>query len=217
MVRNPDQVAEEIFFWHEKYHTRDFVFYDDALLTDAESHALPLFESIIRKEADVRFHTPNALHIREISRETARLMFKAGFETVRLGLETAFFDSRGALDRKVTETEFRRAVENLKDAGFRKEQIGAYLLVGLPGQTLSSIQKSIRFVRENSITPVLAHYSPIPHTKMWEAAVASSRYDIVADPVFTNNAVFPCMDSFSWNSVSQLKKSVADPLEGGGH
>jgi len=172
-----------------------------------------MFESIIRKKMDVRFHTPNALHIREISKKTARLMFEAGFETVRLGLETAFFDSRGSLDRKVTETEFRRAVSNLKDAGFRKEQIGAYLLVGLPGQILSSIRKSIMIVKENHITPIPAYYTPIPHTKMWESAAASSRYDIIADPVFTNNAVFPCMNSFSWETISQLKKMVRDPFE----
>jgi radical SAM superfamily enzyme YgiQ (UPF0313 family) len=161
---------------------------------------------------DIRFHTPNAIHIREISEKTARLMFEAGFETIRLGLETAFFDSRGSLDRKVTETEFCLAVLNLRNAGFRKDQVGAYLLAGLPGQPLSSIRKSIMIVRKNHITPVLAYYTPIPHTKMWESAVASSRYDIEADPVFTNNAVFPCMNSFSWNIISQLKKLVSGPF-----
>jgi hypothetical protein len=212
-VRNPDQVVEEILFWHEKYQIRDFVFYDDALLVDAENQAFPLFEAIIRKGRNVRFHTPNALHIREISKNTARLLFRAGFETIRLGLENVLFDVRESLDRKVTESEFCRAASNLKDAGFREYQIGAYLLVGLPGQSLSSIEKSIMVVRENHITPVLAYYTPIPHTKMWKSAVASSRYDIEADPVFSNNAVFPCMNSFSWDIVSQLKKLAAGGLD----
>lgn len=212
-VRNPDQVVEEICFWHEKYQIKDFVFYDDALLADAENQAFPMFEAIIRKGRNIRFHTPNALHIREISKNAAHLLFRAGFETIRLGLETALFHNRESLDRKVTENDFCRAALHLKDAGFRKDQIGAYLLVGFPGQSLSSIEKSIMAVRENQITPVFAYYTPIPHTRMWKTSVASSRYDIEADPVFTNNAVFPCMESFSWNFVSRLKKMAASGLD----
>jgi radical SAM superfamily enzyme YgiQ (UPF0313 family) len=84
--------------------------------------------------------------------------------------------------------------------------IGAYLLVGLPGQDIKSIESSIEIVRQNNVTPVLAYYSPIPHTTLWPEAVASSRYDLESDPVFTNNAILPCQkESFSWETLSYLK------------
>ena len=70
MLRDPLSVIEEIRFWHEKYAVNDFVFYDDALLVDAQSHAIPLFEGIIKADFKVRFHTPNAVHIRGITRQT---------------------------------------------------------------------------------------------------------------------------------------------------
>lgn len=158
----------------------------------------------------VRFHTPNAVHIRGISKKTASLMFQAGFKTLRLGLETAIFDLRSEMDRKVTVEEFEEAVIWLKEAGFRKEQIGAYLLVGLPEQTISSIEYSIKEVIQQEIIPVLAYYSPIPHTELWNKAVASSRYDLESDPVFTNNAIFPCRkENFSWEQISYLKDLTA--------
>ena len=210
MVRNSESVVEEIKYWHEKYRVEDFVFYDDALLVDVEKHAAPMFESIIKAGLKVRFHTPNAVHIREISSQTARLMFRAGFETVRLGLETAAFNMRNELDVKVTAAEFEKAVTCLKEAGFTKKLIGAYLLTGLPGQEMKSIEDSIKTVRQNQVTPILAHYSPIPHTALWSSAVASSRYDLESDPVFTNNAIFPCRDErFSWQTISHLKKLAA--------
>lgn len=210
MVRNSESVVEEIKYWHEKYRVEDFVFYDDALLVDAENHAVPMLESIIKAGLKVRFHTPNAVHIREISSQTARLMFQAGFKTVRLGLETAAFNMRNELDKKVTAAEFERAVTYLKEAGFKKELIGAYLLTGLPGQEMKSIEDSIKTVRQNQVIPILAHYSPIPHTALWSNAVASSRYDLESDPVFTNNAIFPCRDErFSWQTISHLKKLAA--------
>jgi len=163
-------------------------------------------EEIIAAGIDIRFHTPNALHIREITRPLARLMSRAGFHTIRLGLETTAFERRQKMDRKVTEAEFNRTVGHLKAAGFSAGQVGAYLLAGLPGQDVTGVEASIAVVKQAGVTPVIAHYTPIPHTPMWNAAVAASRYDLASDPIFTNNAIFPCQsESFSWDVLTRLK------------
>ena len=206
MQRDPDQVVAEIRFWHEKHGVIDFAFYDDALLMDAENHAHRILEGVVRSNLKVRFHTPNALHIRWLADETATLMRQSGFTTVRLGLETAGFDDRRDLDAKVTENEFRRAVSCLKKAGFDSDQIGAYLLAGLPGQSLTEVAKSIATVKKNGITPIIAYYSPLPTTLLWPKAIAASRYDLASDPIFTNNAILPCQkEPFSWSTISYLK------------
>lgn len=207
LVRSPASVVEEIKFWHAKYSQREFVLYDDAFLVNAEQHSIPILEGIIKANLKVRFHTPNALHIRGITNQTALLMQKAGFTTMRLGLETVEFDHRQEFDKKVSEDEFKRAVGYLKKAGFEKKQVGAYLLAGLPGQELASIEHSIHTVKQLGITPVLAHYTPIPQTALWPRAVAASRYDLESDPVFTNNAVSPCRkEPFVWNAITRLKE-----------
>jgi radical SAM superfamily enzyme YgiQ (UPF0313 family) len=205
-LRNPNSVIEEMRYWYKAHEVRDFVFYDDALLIDAEKHAIPILEKILSTGLKFRFHTPNAVHIRGISAQTAALMFRSGFKTLRLGLETALFEKRNELDEKVTADEFNLAAACLKNAGFTKNQIGAYLLAGLPGQSINSIENSINMVRKTDITPILAYYSPIPGTVLWKKAVDSSRYDLESDPVFSNNAIFPCQDqSFSWETISHLK------------
>jgi radical SAM superfamily enzyme YgiQ (UPF0313 family) len=212
MVRQPMSVVEEIEYWHKKFKVRDFAFYDDALLIDSEHHAIPMLEGIIKAGLNVRFHTPNALHIREISKPIAHLMFQAGFKTLRLGLETTAFDQRSDLDNKLTVHEFKRAVSYLADAGFNQDMMGAYLLIGLPGQEIESIVDSIKTVKKNGITPVLSYYSPIPFTAIWPQAVDSSRYDLESDPIFTNNAIFPCQkEAFSWEKISYLKDLVSMP------
>jgi radical SAM superfamily enzyme YgiQ (UPF0313 family) len=135
-------------------------------------------------------------------------MFQAGMKTLRLGLETVDFEHRD-IDRKVREEEFVRAVSYLKEAGFTKNQVGAYLLVGLPGQTVESIESSICTVKEAGITPIPAYYTPIPQTRLWDSAVAASRYDLAADPVYTNNAVQPCQfGDFDWTELTRLKKLI---------
>ncbi|UCD89688.1 MAG: B12-binding domain-containing radical SAM protein, partial [Desulfobacterales bacterium] len=125
---------------------------------------------------------------------------------------TAVFEQRLGLDEKLTDREFRRAVSCLTDAGFNRDMMGAYLLIGLPGQKQESIVDSIKTVKKNGITPVLSYYSPIPHTAIWPQAVDSSRYDLESDPIFTNNAIFPCQkEAFSWEKISHLKNLAAIP------
>lgn len=208
--RSPESVLDEIEYWHRRFGVVDFAFYDDALLMNAEAHALPILEGFVAKGWPLRFHTPNALHIRGITAETARLMALAGFHTLRLGLETTAFEDRYELDRKVTEEQFNRAVGHLKAAGFDSHQVGAYLLIGLPGQNPDALYRSVDVVKAAGITPILAHYTPIPHTRLWDAAVAASRYDLEADPVYSNNAIFPCQrDAFSWSVLSSLKQYIS--------
>ena len=204
--RSPEHVVDEIVYWHEKYRVSDFAFYDDALLVNPENHIMPILEGLIRLKMPIRFHTPNALHISPLTSKLARLLFRAGFKTIRLGLETAFFDHRDSLDAKVGPGEFDRAVSCLKKAGFTQESAGAYLLFGLPGQDIKTLESSIKKVKNAGIKPVLAQYSPIPHTALWKDAVASSRYDLEADPLFHNNSIFPCQKTpFSWKTISRLK------------
>jgi len=210
MRRSAHGVIEEIRFWHSKYRVRDFVLYDDAFLVDSQRHAAPFLESIIQTGIKIRFHTPNALHIRGITEETANLLFRAGFKTLRLGLETVAEGEREPLDLKVEYSEFQKAVRWLLKAGFAADQVGAYLLAGLPGQSLDEVAESIRVVKHTGITPIPAYYSPIPHTELWATAKTASRYDLESDPLFTNNAIFPCQkDPFSWETIHTLKQLVA--------
>jgi len=95
----------------------------------------------------------------------------------------------------------------LREAGFKEEAIGAYLLHGLPDQDLAQLEASIKMVESCGVRPILAQYSPIPHTALWSAAVRVSRYDLESDPIFHNNSIFPCQkEPFSWEKISYFKK-----------
>ena len=207
--RSPESVFQEINHWHYKYNILNFAFYDDAFLIDSENYAFPFFEKIINSNMNLSFYTPNAIHIKEITKKSASLMFKSGFKAIRLGLETTNFSSSRKYDTKIYKNEFFNAVKHLKNAGFKSREIGAYLLCGLPEQTLEEIEQSIRIVKKSGIQPVFAYYTPIPNTPMWKKAVKNSRFDIKKDPFFTNNSLFPCLNKdISIKSISKLKNFI---------
>ena len=208
--RDPAQVLEEISYWHMDYGVRDFAFYDDALLVGSNSHIIPLMEAVMGKDMAVRFHTPNALHVREISDVVAGLLKASGFRTIRLGFETADMALHDHLDRKVSKGEFERAVNNLGKAGFSPGDIGAYILMGLPNQSVGSVMDSIAYVADTGATPYLAEYSPLPHTPMWKDAIANSPLDLAGEPLYHNNTLLPCWDERRKAEVPRLKKRVRE-------
>jgi radical SAM superfamily enzyme YgiQ (UPF0313 family) len=208
--REPLEVMEEILSWHKEYGVKDFAFYDDALLVQSDTHAAILLEELARQGLDIRFHTPNALHVREITPDIAGLMHKSGCKTIRLGFETADFLLHNDLDNKVEAGDFEFACHNLIAAGFSRKDIGAYLLIGLPGQSVDSVVKTIDFVKKVGAMPYLAEYSPIPHTALWEKAVATSQYDLASEPLFQNNTLIPCWDESQKKEVPKLRQLVLE-------
>ena len=160
--RSPENIFEEIRHWHQGYGVRDMAFYDDALLIHFEQRIRPVLERIIREGWDLRFHTPNALQVREIDESRARLLYRAGFKTLRLGVETTNWERQQAWGGKVDRESLRQAVRALKKGGFSGDQIGVYLLAGLPGQDPGEIAESIAEIKQMGLRPSLAEYSPIP-------------------------------------------------------
>ncbi len=212
--RNPHHVFEEVLYWRKNYGVKDFALYDDALLLHSDTHMSIFLEELIGMNLGLRFHTPNALHVREITPEIAGLLQRAGFRTIRLGLETSDLKMHQDLDQKVSEGEFERAVFHLKKAGFSNKQIGAYILMGLPGQSVDSVMNTIGFVAGIGAMPYLAEYSPLPHTSMWKKAVASSDYDLASEPLFHNNTLLPCWSVDERARVPELKKLVKETRQG---
>ncbi len=212
--RDPLRILEQVLYWHKNFGVRDFAFYDDALLLRSDTHISIFLEELTGMSLGLRFHTPNALHVREITPKIARLLQCVGFRTIRLGLETSDLEIHKDLDQKVFEGEFERAVYYLKEAGFSKKQIGAYILMGLPGQSVESVIKTIRFVSKTGAMPYLAEYSPLPHTPLWEKAIASSDYDLTSEPLFHNNTLLPCWSTDERASVPELKKMIKEARQG---
>jgi len=207
--RNPLKVADEIEHWQKNYDVKDFSFYDDALLVHPEGMIIPLLAEIKKRDLSCRFHCPNGLHLREIDGNLSRLLFDSGFKTIRFGFETADFTLQKDTGGKVQNEELRRAVIHLKNAGYRTEDIGVYLLCGIPGQKEADVAHSIDFVLQCGAKPVLAEYSPIPGTKMWTDAVSASAFDIEQEPLYHNNSLLSCRnDDFSYEAYSRLKAKL---------
>ena len=207
--RDPFEVADEIEYWTGKYGVNNIAFYDDALLIEPSRHIIPILKEIIKKDIHCNFHTPNGLHIKEMDEETASLLFRTGFKTIRLGFETANEAMQLETGGKVDNHAFKHAIKHLKRAGYSDEEIGVYIMVGLPGQRAGEVEESIAFVKQEGARPMLVEYSPIPHTPLFEKAKRMSQFDIENEPLFHNNSILPCQwDGFTTADYRKLKEEL---------
>ncbi len=207
--RNPDEVVEEIEYWTTHYRVNNIAFYDDALLINHQDHVVPILKEVIKRKIRCNFHTPNGLHVREIDEALADLLFKAGFKTLRLGFETSHEETQVETGGKVENHEFVGAVRNLKRAGYSGDEIGVYIMVGLPGQRVEEAEASIAFVQEVGARPILVEYSPIPHTPLFERAKQVSQFDLENEPLYQNNSILPCQwEGFTMADYRRLKEGI---------
>jgi radical SAM superfamily enzyme YgiQ (UPF0313 family) len=188
---------------------RDFAFYDDALFVNAESHIKTILGDIIKNNLDIRFHCPNGLHATYIGDELAGLMKKSGFETLRLSLETIDNVRQKQTGGKVTSDDLFRSVTNLKKCGYTKNDIGVYLMYGLPGQGLDEVKEGIKFLKSLDVRINLTEFSPIPGTKCWKELVDKGVISDSIDPLLTNNNVFAYLFAgYDRDEIERMKRDV---------
>lgn len=197
---------------HEHAGIRDFAFYDDALLINGKAVLKDLLHKVLKAGLSLRFHTPNALHVRALTDEAwCRLLFEAGFVTLRLGLETTCKDRQRQWGGKTDSGMFERAMEALLNAGFSSRNIGVYLLAGVPEQTPEEVAEGIEVVFKAKAQPFVAEFSPIPGTALWPEAVKISAFPLEDEPLTHNNSFFACRRAdFSLKDLLALKKMARE-------
>lgn len=209
--RTPKEMLNEIIYWKNLFDIKDVAFYDDALLINKETRLKPFLRSIIDNKININFHTPNGIHLKELDEETAFLMKESGFKTIRCGFETSNEIHQKLIGKKADNRDFKKAIEFLFKAGFNKDNIGVYIMMGIPFQTKDAVLESINFVKENSIKCNLCEYSPIPGTKLFEEALKETDKPLYDEPLFHNNSALSLWSKkFDLNIINELKLASKD-------
>ena len=209
LERSPEKIPDEIYYMHHTYGTQHFVVFDDALLVNKRKRFLKVFHKV-SETLKVNFHTPNGLHVSEIDRETAEVLFNSGFKTLRLSFESTTSEILSKSSNKVTVQQMLTAVKNLEAAGYERKDIAVYLLFGIPGQRIKQIEEDLQFVKGLGVTPHLSYFSPVPGTIDFNNL---QKRGVLATPVNlyeTNKIYFVYNKSdFSYEEIKYIKDQVA--------
>jgi len=172
--RSPEDIVAEMRHDYETYGIRDFAFYADFLLWDYEANFQRVLEFLVAdKSRYFRLYAPEGLDTRFLSQSQrlVDLMKAAHFQKIYLPCENIDDGYLDTLNRRHVRLEhFVQAVERCEQAGFslRNMDVNAFVLYGLPGETIDSVVKTILFVSEivGSTIPML--FTPVPSTRLYQ-------------------------------------------------
>jgi Radical SAM superfamily len=184
---------------------KQIVFYDDALLFQAERILVPFLHEVMQRDFEVNFHTPNALNARFVTPALARLMVGAGFRNLFLGFESSAYAWQKKTGGKVYSDELARAVDCFIEAGAHPHHLHAYIIVAHPLAHEQHVEDSIRFANNLGIRVMLSEFSPIPGTADGERCRA---WLDLEEPLNHNKTAFT-LQSLGDTQANRLKHAAS--------
>lgn len=210
-MKDPVSLFEELMYYNKNFGTENFVFYDDALIYKREDGIKKFLRIIIASGKGFTFHTANGLHAKFIDEELAELFKKANFRDLRLSLETSDEDLQEFTGGKVTNNDLKCALRNLKEAGFTKNDLGVYLLIGALWLDMEKTMDDILFINSLGAKAILASYSPIPGTKDYKALVGNGIVEEDTDPLWHNKTIFgELLAPFYIDRITEIRRFTAN-------
>jgi radical SAM superfamily enzyme YgiQ (UPF0313 family) len=187
---------------------KNIAFYDDALLY--KNHFIKgILKEVTRRNYKFDFHASNGLHAAYIDEETAALMKQAGFIEPKISLESSNTDLQKVTGGKVTNEVFEKAIKNLGKAGYAGNDIGIFILNGLPGQNEESVQKDVEYLKKLGLKIRHSVYSPIPGTLDFMKLRPDVRAELVNEPLKQNEYYFLAINAeYNWDANLRVKAAI---------
>jgi anaerobic magnesium-protoporphyrin IX monomethyl ester cyclase len=171
-VHSAEYVVKEIEHVIENYGIKEIDFKDsDFTLNPRKIDAI--CDLIIKKGIDITWFCNS--RVTGMRKERLEKMKRAGCVLLLFGVESGDPDTLIRIKKHITIEEIERAFKDSKEVGI---DTFAYFIIGFPGETKESIQRTINFAKK--IDPSYVAFSlatPYPKTKLWDWAIERKLID----------------------------------------
>lgn len=171
--RSPENVLAEWRHLVEDLGAQEIGVLDDSANINAQRLEIISDLLIENKLNHVPWIFVNGIRANIAEPDLLRKMKKAGLLRTAFGVETGDPDILLSIDKKIDHETIRQAFKNAKEVGL--ETIG-FFIIGLPGDTEESMERTIKFACE--VDPMIANFSmmtPYPGTQVYEIAKRQGR------------------------------------------
>lgn len=165
-ARSAESVLDEIEHLVKTYGVREIHFDDDNLVLN-KKRAQKVFQGIIDRKLDIVWTVPTGLALWAVDDDLLGLMRKSGCYKLYVAVESG--DEHilhNVIQKPLNLKKIKPLVRTMRKLGMEVE---TFFVVGMPGETEESLQRTFRFARE--LDADATHYffaNPMPGTKLWE-------------------------------------------------
>lgn len=164
-ARKPEDVIGELLEAKARYQISSFEIMDDNFTFDIR-RAKQICRLMIKSRLNLEWWCHNGLRADKLDKELLCLMKKAGCRSIAIGIETGDEGIFSNINKGEKLSDIIRAVKMIKKAGMR---CVGYFIIGLPGESMESIKKTVRLQRELNLSDFKYNMLvPYPGTVIWD-------------------------------------------------
>ena len=169
IARSPENVANEIKYYIDKYNIDEIQFADDNL-TFSKSRSIELF--CLLEELNIQWCTPNGIMINTLTDELLKTMVLSGLYQITLSIDSGSEKVLKEDHRKPVKLRFLPDLINyLKE---NKILIHGTVVIGMPNETIEDIDDGLKFISNLELDSVGVFIAQaLPGSELYETAVES--------------------------------------------
>jgi radical SAM superfamily enzyme YgiQ (UPF0313 family) len=169
----------------QRYGIRHVGLYDDNFML-RRSHVTEFAELLLKHRLGITFNCIGRSD--HLDRELLRLMKRAGCWMINIGIESGDESLIQQHRKNAEQAQVVEAVHMIRDSGIR---VKGLFMMGIPGETTQSIQRTIDFVLRQPFDDVnLTKFTPFPGSPIYSRVREYGRFDEDWDRMNCTNFVF---------------------------
>ncbi|MBN2120770.1 MAG: cobalamin-dependent protein [Candidatus Omnitrophica bacterium] len=162
-MRSPLNFVSEIEFLHKKFGVNNVMFIDETFTINHE-RVEEICNLILEKKLPLQWTCDT--RVDSLTKKMLKTMKLAGCNTLRMGIESSDEAVLEAVGKPINLEQAKAVVSWARECNIKTV---AYYLLGLPHETIKSLEKTLVFAKK--LKTDLAHFSmlvPLPGTKVWD-------------------------------------------------
>lgn len=165
-LRTPEHVMAEIEMLYNDYGVRE-IHVEDEVFTLHKEYAADICNRIIASKMDLALSLPNGVRLDSLDEEILRLLERAGFYSMGVGVESGSDRVLGLMRKHMSTGEIRRQVDLIKRV--TNIHLTGFFILGYPTETVEEIEQTIQFARSLKLDKAnFMFLSPLPGSEVWE-------------------------------------------------
>ncbi|MFH0906927.1 MAG: radical SAM protein [bacterium] len=168
-VQTPERTIQEIDYLINKFKIKEIGFKDSEFTLNQENVSR-LCDLLIERKYDLVWSCNARVDCDNL--ELYQKMKKAGCHTISFGAESGDQNILNTIKKGITIEQTKQTIKNVKQAGIR---VSANFILGNPGDTKETIEKTIKFAKDINPDYVAFCFStPFPGTELREMAIKNN-------------------------------------------
>lgn len=164
--RSVSNVLEEISLLYHRYGAREIHIEDDNF-TLKRDYVIDFCNAIIRSGMDLAFALPNGVRLDSLDEEMVKLMEKAGFYSMAVGIESGSDRILALMKKNLSKKTIKEKIDLIKK--YTRINLTGFFLMGYPGETEGEILETIDFAKSLKLDKASFMFlMPLPGSELWD-------------------------------------------------